>query len=53
MAGALTQPARPLTMPMRAPQETPEGTYDAIIVDSSDPVGPAEVLFQKVGGPFL
>ena len=25
-----------------------EGTYDAIIVDSSDPVGPAEVLFQKV-----
>jgi len=24
-----------------------EGTYDAIIVDSSDPVGPAEVLFQK------
>lgn len=23
-------------------------TYDAIIVDSSDPVGPAEVLFQKV-----
>ena len=22
--------------------------YDAIIVDSSDPVGPAEVLFQKV-----
>ena len=29
-------------------QEAPEGTYDAIIVDSSDPVGPAEVLFQKV-----
>ncbi|KAK9831342.1 hypothetical protein WJX81_003808 [Elliptochloris bilobata] len=27
-----------------------EGTYDAIIVDSSDPVGPAEVLFQK---PFF
>ena len=29
-------------------QEAAEGTYDAIIVDSSDPVGPAEVLFQKV-----
>lgn len=28
-------------------QDAPEGTYDAIIVDSSDPVGPAEVLFQK------
>jgi hypothetical protein len=25
-----------------------EGSYDAIIVDSSDPVGPAEVLFEKV-----
>ncbi|CAL5229126.1 g12391 [Coccomyxa viridis] len=31
-------------------QEAAEGTYDAIIVDSSDPVGPAEVLFQK---PFF
>mmetsp|Transcript_28870 Transcript_28870/g.63219 ORF Transcript_28870/g.63219 Transcript_28870/m.63219 type:complete len:329 (-) Transcript_28870:352-1338(-) len=31
-------------------EETPEGTYDAIIVDSSDPVGPAEVLFEK---PFF
>ena len=29
-------------------EEAAEGTYDAIIVDSSDPVGPAEVLFQKV-----
>lgn len=29
-------------------QDTPESTYDAIIVDSSDPVGPAEVLFEKV-----
>ena len=29
-------------------QDAEEGTYDAIIVDSSDPVGPAEVLFQKV-----
>ena len=29
-------------------KEAAEGTYDAIIVDSSDPVGPAEVLFQKV-----
>jgi predicted membrane-bound spermidine synthase len=28
--------------------EVEEGTYDAIIVDSSDPVGPAEVLFEKV-----
>lgn len=28
--------------------EAPENTYDAIIVDSSDPVGPAEVLFQQV-----
>jgi spermidine synthase len=25
-----------------------EGTYDAIIVDSSDPIGPAEVLFEEV-----
>lgn len=31
-------------------QDAEEGTYDAIIVDSSDPVGPAEVLFQK---PFF
>jgi spermidine synthase len=31
-------------------RNAPEGTYDAIIVDSSDPVGPAEVLFQK---PFF
>lgn len=28
-----------------------EGTYDAIIVDSSDPVGPAEVLFEEVCVP--
>jgi spermidine synthase len=27
-----------------------EGTYDVIVVDSSDPVGPAEVLFQR---PFF
>ena len=35
-------------------QDAEEGTYDAIIVDSSDPVGPAEVLFQKVlpASPF-
>jgi spermidine synthase len=26
-------------------KNSPEGTYDAIIVDSSDPVGPAEVFF--------
>ena len=26
-----------------------EGSYDAIVVDSSDPVGPAEVLFEEVG----
>jgi hypothetical protein len=30
-------------------QDAPEGHYDVIIVDSSDPVGPAEVLFEKVG----
>ncbi|CAI9785173.1 unnamed protein product [Fraxinus pennsylvanica] len=28
----------------------PEGTYDAIIVDSSDPIGPARELFEK---PFF
>jgi spermidine synthase len=31
-------------------QDAPENTYDVIIVDSSDPVGPAEVLFQR---PFF
>eukprot|EP00242_Pyramimonas_sp_CCMP2087_P013634 CAMPEP_0198197958 /NCGR_PEP_ID=MMETSP1445-20131203/1511_1 /TAXON_ID=36898 /ORGANISM="Pyramimonas sp., Strain CCMP2087" /LENGTH=325 /DNA_ID=CAMNT_0043867383 /DNA_START=86 /DNA_END=1060 /DNA_ORIENTATION=+ len=31
-------------------EDTPAETYDVIIVDSSDPVGPAEVLFQK---PFF
>jgi spermidine synthase len=31
-------------------QEAAEGTYDIIVVDSSDPVGPAEVLFQR---PFF
>eukprot|EP01018_Ginkgo_biloba_P000468 Gb_30418 [translate_table: standard] len=31
-------------------RETAEGTYDAIIVDSSDPVGPAQELFEK---PFF
>jgi spermidine synthase len=31
-------------------QEAAEGTYDLIVVDSSDPVGPAEVLFQR---PFF
>ena len=30
--------------------DAPEGSYDAIIVDSSDPVGPASVLFEK---PFF
>ena len=30
--------------------DAPESTYDAIIVDSSDPVGPASVLFEK---PFF
>jgi hypothetical protein len=29
-------------------EDAEEGTYDAIIVDSSDPVGPAEVLFEEV-----
>jgi hypothetical protein len=33
---------------IRYVQEAAEATYDAIIVDSSDPVGPAEVLFEKV-----
>ncbi|KAG8383160.1 hypothetical protein BUALT_Bualt05G0155700 [Buddleja alternifolia] len=28
----------------------PEGTYDAVIVDSSDPIGPAQELFKK---PFF
>lgn len=31
-------------------QDAPENTYDLIVVDSSDPVGPAEVLFQR---PFF
>eukprot|EP00775_Hariotina_reticulata_P013363 gene13363-13490_t len=31
-------------------QEADEGSYDIIIVDSSDPVGPAQVLFQQ---PFF
>jgi spermidine synthase len=29
-------------------KDAPEGHYDIIIVDSSDPVGPAEVLYEKV-----
>lgn len=33
-------------------QEAAPETYDVIIVDSSDPVGPAEVLYQKVGARF-
>ncbi|XP_072970652.1 spermidine synthase 1 [Typha angustifolia] len=31
-------------------KDTPEGTYDAVIVDSSDPIGPAQELFEK---PFF
>ncbi|CAH9136958.1 unnamed protein product [Cuscuta epithymum] len=31
-------------------RQTPEGKYDAIIVDSSDPVGPAQELVEK---PFF
>ncbi|MED6143658.1 Spermidine synthase 2 [Stylosanthes scabra] len=31
-------------------REVPEGTYDAVIVDSSDPIGPAQELFEK---PFF
>eukprot|EP00892_Ulva_mutabilis_P002268 jgi/Ulvmu1/12041/UM083_0054.1 len=31
-------------------EDCEEGTYDAIIVDSSDPVGPAEALFEE---PFF
>lgn len=30
-----------------APQNAAPGSYDVIIVDSSDPVGPASVLFTK------
>lgn len=32
-------------------QDAAEDSYDVIIVDSSDPVGPAEVLFQQVRRP--
>ncbi|GJN07675.1 hypothetical protein PR202_ga25523 [Eleusine coracana subsp. coracana] len=28
-------------------KNVPEGTYDAVIVDSSDPIGPAQELFEK------
>lgn len=28
-------------------QDSPENHFDCIIVDSSDPVGPAEVLFER------
>jgi len=31
-------------------KNVPEGTYDAVIVDSSDPIGPAQELFEK---PFF
>jgi len=31
-------------------RNAPEGTYDAIIVDSSDPIGPAQELVEK---PFF
>lgn len=31
-------------------KNVPEGTYDAIIVDSSDPIGPAQQLFER---PFF
>lgn len=31
-------------------KEAPEGAYDAVIVDSSDPIGPAQELFEK---PFF
>lgn len=31
-------------------EDSPADHYDVIIVDSSDPVGPAEVLFEKVRG---
>ncbi|CAL9050243.1 unnamed protein product [Musa banksii] len=31
-------------------KDAPEGTYDAVIVDSSDPIGPAQELFEK---PFF
>ncbi|PNH12917.1 Spermidine synthase 1 [Tetrabaena socialis] len=28
-------------------EDSPPDSYDLIVVDSSDPVGPAEVLFEK------
>ncbi|KDP26563.1 hypothetical protein JCGZ_17721 [Jatropha curcas] len=31
-------------------KDVPAGTYDAVIVDSSDPIGPAQELFEK---PFF
>ena len=37
-----------ITDGIRWVQEAPEASYDAIIVDSSDPVGPAAVLFERV-----
>lgn len=60
-SGAPARPraaAAPTPAPRRPPQvhvcdgikfvqDAPEGHYDVIVVDSSDPVGPAEVLFQK------
>ena len=33
---------------MKYVADSPENSFDAIIVDSSDPVGPAEVLFKRV-----
>ena len=40
-----------ITDGIRWVQDAPEASYDAIIVDSSDPVGPAAVLFERVRLP--
>jgi hypothetical protein len=49
-AGVAVRPAISAAPPSPASQSWAQGTYDAIIVDSSDPVGPAEVLFER---PFF
>ena len=50
LAAAYSDPRHSLhiTDGIRWVQEAPEASYDAIIVDSSDPVGPAAVLFERV-----
>ena len=50
LAAAYSDPRHHLhiTDGIRWVQDAPEASYDAIIVDSSDPVGPAAVLFERV-----